>query len=428
VLRYVSAFRNPVVSWAKNKRIRKRAVGENVCLGERILHTVAIVATYNEEIHITNCIDSLTKNGLEVYVIDCESTDRTRAIAESFQGRGVIGVETFPRHGVYPWRQILERKEELAAELEADWIMHTDPDEIRLSPWAGISLAQAFEKVENAGYNAVNFFEFTFIPTLESPNHEHTRYEETMRWYYPYLWVFSVPHRLNAWRKQGRVALAWNGGHVVRFEGLKAFPQSFLTKHYEFLSVEHAIRKYCDTPYDAGEVENGWHGWRAKLRPEMIVLPSERQLRRYKSDESLDQSNPRTMEYLEALYELHVETTKSDRKSVLEEKRAPRMQDGKSDSSDASYLRLELSMRDIEIARMRSGLLDRDKEILELEAKAKDLKGELEGIKQSFGYSFMRFYSSILDRALPNTCLDKLQKTRKIIRDLSRRHRQRLES
>jgi len=309
------------------------------------LRAVAIVATYNEEIHITNCIDSLTKNGLEVYVIDNESTDRTKAIAESFQGRGVIGVETFPRHGVYRWRQILERKEELAAELEADWIMHTDPDEIRLSPWAGISLTQAFEKVENAGYNAVNFFEFTFIPTLESPNHEHTRYEETMRWYYPYLLERpgpalpkyfglvspkyfgraspKLPHHLKAWRKQGCVALAWDGGHTVHFKGLKAFPQSFSTKHYEFLSVEHAIRKYCDKTFDAREVENGWHEWRAKLRPEMIVLPSECQLRRYKSDESLDRSNPRTMEYLEALYESHVKTT-SDSKSVLKEKLRPR--------------------------------------------------------------------------------------------------------
>ena len=210
--------------------------------------------------------------------------------------------------------------------------------------------------------------------------------------------------------KQGRVALAWSGGHVVRFEGLKAFPQSFLTKHYEFLSVEHAIRKYCDTPYDAREVENGWHRWRTKLRPEMIVLPSERQLRRYKSDESLDQSNPWTMEYLEALYELHVETI-SNRKLVLEEKHGPRIQDGRGDSFDASHLRLELSMRDIEIARMRNILGDRDKLIM-----------------GSFGYSFMRFYSSILDRVLPKTCLDNLRKTRKIIRDLSRRHRQRLES
>ena len=128
------------------------------------------------------------------------------------------------------------------------------------------------------------------------------------------------------------------------------------------------------------EVENGWHRWRTKLRPEMIVLPSERQLRRYKSDESLDQSNPRTMEYLEALYELHVETT-SNRKSVLEEKHGPRIQDGRGDSFDASHLRLELSMCDIEIARMRNILGDRDKLIM-----------------GSFGYSFMRFYSSILDR------------------------------
>ncbi len=36
--------------------------------------------------------------------------------------------------GVYNWRSILERKEQLATVLEADWLMHVDADEIRLPP------------------------------------------------------------------------------------------------------------------------------------------------------------------------------------------------------------------------------------------------------------------------------------------------------
>ena len=31
------------------------------------------------------------------------------------------------------------------------------------------------------GYNAVDFLEFTFVPTREHPDHDHPRYQETMR-------------------------------------------------------------------------------------------------------------------------------------------------------------------------------------------------------------------------------------------------------
>jgi hypothetical protein len=56
-----------------------------------------------------------------------------------------------------------------------------------------------------------------------------------------------------------------------------------------------------DRRYDPAEVETGWHGWRAKLKPEMIKLPSQTELRPYLSDDELDPSNPRTVHYLEEL-------------------------------------------------------------------------------------------------------------------------------
>lgn len=265
------------------------------------MRVIALLATYNEEQFIAGCLEHLFAQGVEAYLIDNCSTDQTVAIAKRYLGRGLIDIETFPRAGVYNWRPILERKEQLAATLDADWFMHVDPDEIRLPPRSNRTLAEALADVDAQGYNAVNFLEFTFIPTREAPDHDHADFQETMRWYYPFRPTF--PHQLKAWRRQpGRVDLTWSGGHLVRFPGLRMYPESFPMRHYLFLSMSHAIRKYVDRPFDPAEEAAGWHGWRARLRPEMIRLPSQSELRTYRSDDQLDPSNPRTQHYLEEIW------------------------------------------------------------------------------------------------------------------------------
>jgi glycosyltransferase involved in cell wall biosynthesis len=256
------------------------------------VRVVAILASYNEERFIAGCLEHLFEQGVEAYLIDNCSTDRTVEVAERYLKRGLIGIETFPRHdGVYRWRAILERKEELAATLEADWFMHADPDEVRLPPRSDRTLAEAFAQVEARGYNAVNFFEFTFVPTREAPDHDHPGFRQTMRWYYPFLRRF--PQRRNAWKRQPeRVELARTGGHRVWFPGLHMYPESFKMRHYPFLSVPHAIRKWVNRSYDPLEIDIGWHRLRANLTPEDFDLPPCEQLRRYTSDDELDASDP----------------------------------------------------------------------------------------------------------------------------------------
>lgn len=253
---------------------------------------MALLATYNEERFIVPCLEHLVRQGLEAYIIDNESEDRTVALARPFLGRGLAGLESFPRQGMYSWKAILERKEQLAAGLDADWFMHTDPDEVRLPP-AGVStLAEALADVDRQGYNAVNFTEFTFVPTRQAPDHDHPDYLKTMRWYYPF--VPSFPNQLKAWKRQPRpVELAWSGGHRVRFPGLRMYPASFPMRHYLFLSREHAVRKYVEKVYDPRDLALGWHAARSRLRTEAISLQDENELRRYVSDDRLDDSHPR---------------------------------------------------------------------------------------------------------------------------------------
>lgn len=255
------------------------------------VRVVALLAAYNEERFIGGCLEHLFEQGVEAYLIDNCSTDRTVEIAERYLDSGLIGIETFPRGEFHTWQLLLERKEELAATLEADWFMHLDPDEIRLPPRSDQTLAQAFANAEAEGYNAVNFMEFTFVPTQEAPDHDHPNFQETMRWYYPFLRRF--PQRLNAWKRQPKkVDLAQSGGHRVQFPRLRMCPESFKMRHYIFLSVPHALGKYLNRKHPPEALKRGWARMRASLAPEKIKLPSQEEMRYYTSDDELDPSNP----------------------------------------------------------------------------------------------------------------------------------------
>jgi hypothetical protein len=255
------------------------------------MRVIALLAVHNEERFLAGCIKHLRSQGVDTYVIDNSSTDRTREIAASYLGRGVIEIDSLVRDGFFDLTRQLERKSELAASLKADWFMHLDADEIRLPPSSCVSLRDALAEVDAEGYNAVNFQEFTFVPTKEAPDHDHPRFIETMRWYYPFL--PSFPHRLNAWKRQEQpVDLASSGGHVIRYPGLRMSPISFPMRHYLFLSIGHALEKWGARRFEPAEVEKGWHGARAIVRPDTLTLPPESALRRYVSDDRLDPSSP----------------------------------------------------------------------------------------------------------------------------------------
>lgn len=257
------------------------------------MRVLALIATYNEERFIGGCLEHLFSQGVEAYLCDNQSTDDTVAIATRYLGAGLRGIEHIPRDGTYRWRQILRRKEALAAELEADWFLHLDADEVPLPPRSGQTLAEGLAEVDAGGCNVVELSEFTFVPTRESPHHDHSDFRRTMRWYYPF--APTELHLVRAWKRLDHpVDLATTGGHVVRFPGWRLWPHRFRLCHYLFLSREHAIRKYVMKKYDHEEVGDGWHSWRPHLMAAGIRLPSEASLRSAATDDDLDPSSPRT--------------------------------------------------------------------------------------------------------------------------------------
>lgn len=206
---------------------------------------VAIMAAYNEQDIIVPSIRRLIDHGVEVYLIDNWSTDATFDFAKQFQGQGLIGVERFPKDGPSPHfhlRGLLTRVEELAREIEADWFIHHDVDEVRLSPWSGVSLRNGLYMVDREGFNCIDHTLIEFHP-VDNNFVAGSDFESYFK-----LFEFSR-HRshfiqIKAWKNLGqRISLAESCGHDVRFEGRRIYPYKFLLKHYPFRSQAHGERK-----------------------------------------------------------------------------------------------------------------------------------------------------------------------------------------
>ena len=262
------------------------------------MRVVGIIATYNEELLIRACMEHHIAQGIELYLIDNGSTDHTVAIAQEYLGQGLSGIEMFPREGNFELRKLLQRKQQLAMSLEADWFIHIDADEMRLPPGPSQTLIEAIEAVDKAGYNAINFLEFTFVPPIEAPEHTHADFQKTMRWYYPFL-PRSL-HQVNGWKRQPQpVDLVTNSGHVVLFPQQLIYPFPFRMCHYQFLSLEHATHKYADRRHPAEELMRGLHGWREQLDPASIRLPSQAELHELGDDGWLNIADPRARHLLD---------------------------------------------------------------------------------------------------------------------------------
>jgi glycosyltransferase involved in cell wall biosynthesis len=260
---------------------------------------VALLAVRNEELYIERCLDHLFEQGIETCVIDNDSNDRTRGIVEHFIGRGVFRIEHLPYAGFFDLVEQLRCKERLASEIDADWFIHYDADEIRESPKPFTTLQQGIEAADRAGYTAINFEEFVFVPTSPDERFENRDYVAEMRHYY--FFSPGALHRVNAWKKtQVDIDLASSGGHQVEFSGRRIYPDKFILRHYIILSAAHARRKYGQRVYSRREIEQlGWNRVRAKFSPDQFRLPMTETLKHLPIDSNIfDRSEPKVKHLL----------------------------------------------------------------------------------------------------------------------------------
>jgi len=238
------------------------------------LRIVAIMTIRNEELYLPRVLANLYNQGIEVCLVDNGSTDSSPEIARSFLEKGVARIEQLPYKGFYDLFSILENERKLVKEIDADWFIHHDADEIREAPMPPYkTLYEGIQDVDRMGYNAINFDEFVFLPTSDEEHYEGTDYIKEMRYYY--LFEPGPLRRVNAWKNLKKpIDLKSWGGHQVNFTDRRIFPGNFIMRHYIALSKVHIIKKYGERVYSKYEVnELGWHKYRIGFRTDRLVFP-----------------------------------------------------------------------------------------------------------------------------------------------------------
>jgi glycosyltransferase involved in cell wall biosynthesis len=226
------------------------------------IRVCAIMSAYNEADVIDESIQKLIQQEVDVYLLDNGSTDDTVEIANQFLDKGLIKVErcVFTENGkeVYDWTALLKRKEELARQLDYDWFMHVDADEIRYSPWAHRNLREGIELVDQMGFNLINFRLFNFRLTQEKSANQSI--EDALTHY-------SVVEQFNrmqvkVWKKSSGIDLVSHAGHLAMLPQPKIFPIRFIHKHYPVRSAEQGSRKIIKerlARYSTSDRRKGWH-------------------------------------------------------------------------------------------------------------------------------------------------------------------------
>jgi glycosyltransferase involved in cell wall biosynthesis len=219
----------------------------------------AFMCVYNEADILPWTLQHLVGQGVEIHVIDNWSTDGSDEIAQRFP---LAGFEKFPSEGpsqFYLWGRLLGQVETLAAESPATWCIHHDADEIRRSPRESETLAQALERVDRIGYNAIDHQVLQFYPTDDNYSGDPERHFTS---YTLEHLDARLPH-IKAWKNRfRRVDLASSGGHQARFPGRIVSPVPLVLKHYPIRTSKQGARKVLEermARYDPAERARNWH-------------------------------------------------------------------------------------------------------------------------------------------------------------------------
>ena len=129
-----------------------------------------IVPARNEEVCLGDCLQSLaaqTGVTFEIIVVDDQSTDRTREIAESFAGVRVISAGPLPAGWTGKNNAVVDG----AKAARGEWLLFTDADTVHLPGSLARALAEAKDnRAELLSYSpeqiAVTFWELATLPVV----------------------------------------------------------------------------------------------------------------------------------------------------------------------------------------------------------------------------------------------------------------------
>lgn len=230
----------------------------------------AFMSVYNEEDIIEETISKLIENGIEVFILDNGCTDNTISKIQKYVGKGIVDIYHYitleDGKKVFKLYDILNEFEKISKILPHDWFMISDADEIKYSPWHDSTLNDGIARVDNMGFNLIQFKLFDFRPT--EPNINHDEFEKNMPYYS--MPEFSSIIQMKCWKRSEYIDLKTYGGHIISVPNPRLFPVKFINKHYPIRSSEHGVQKLLRDRldrYSPIELKQGWHTHYSNIDP-----------------------------------------------------------------------------------------------------------------------------------------------------------------
>jgi len=228
------------------------------------LKIVAMVATRNEEDFIKETIENLFSQGLEVVVLDNNSSDKTYEICEKYLGKGVLDLIQL-KSSEWELSFNLRTLYQMALRQKPDWIILNDADEL-LETGTKNSLKEEIIKADYEGYNLIQFNSFNFYMT-DNDNSNTGSIKKRLRYY-----SHTGDGAYRAWRYFPGIFIELMGGHRPLFpedKKYEIYPKKFVLRHYRFRSPEQAKQKMKDRLEFTSKSERNmrWHihlDWIAK--------------------------------------------------------------------------------------------------------------------------------------------------------------------
>jgi glycosyltransferase involved in cell wall biosynthesis len=228
---------------------------------------LAVVCVRNEAIHIRRCLADFINSGIDVVLIDNESTDGTLEIAREFLGSGLLAIESLAWRGAFSLTDQIAAKKRQYERYRHDWVIHADADEWLCSDRQDQSLYEGILDAELAGASCINFLEMVFIPR-RNENFFVENYRELMCDYY--FFQPSYPRLMRAWKRELKLDNSASGGHRLAGKEINFFNRDFILRHYIVLSMDHAKQKYINRKFSAEDLAKNWHRNRTLISQENI--------------------------------------------------------------------------------------------------------------------------------------------------------------
>lgn len=204
-----------------------------------------ILFCYNEEHILQETLKHYVSQGIDLVIIDNNSTDSSPDIINSFRNKNgsypgriqdVVNVKT----DGYEWRKILRFACEYMHEKLShyEWIFLIDADAFYYSPVKNISLMEFMTFAKSQGCNIINGTVHEFYPT-EKDNLSIASPIERMKYYR--ILPEIIEHKIFLYHPT--IDFHTYYGHICLRDNPIVFFVGFLYCHYPWISYEHGLKK-----------------------------------------------------------------------------------------------------------------------------------------------------------------------------------------